>query len=201
VVVSEGRRREVSGRLVKRLAGVLTGGLVGYIAGWIVGWNLFDPNLDVWALGALVCAPGGIALGLKPRFWRRAGIYIGGAFGLFAGWLLKALLFGEASGGWGLLLLAVGAIVGGFLGARPAFRQDGSGLRALVGALFAGFLGGFLIDAVLLDLVLGLVKEHSILSQAPCVLISGALGGFLGARLGQKRAQPSRPQMAGKPHG
>ena len=171
--------------LAKRLLGVFTGALVGYVFGWILGWSVFDPDNDVWALAAAVGAMLGLLIGLAPGFWRRAGMLIGAAIGLYLGWILRTLLFGDVPGGIGLLFIIGGAIVGGFVGARSMF-QAGASLRTLVCAAYVGFFGGFLFNVLLLDVILGWVKTHSILGQAPAAIACGVIGGLLGARIGRK---------------
>lgn len=181
-------------RIAKRLLGVLSGALVGYMFGWIWGWSLLDPNTDVWALTALVGAIGGsvVAVALGSRFWGSAGILLGSAIGLYVGWVVRTLLFGDVPGGWGLVLMLGGAIAGGVLGARPLFREEGVPLAALMGALVIGFFGGFLLDFVLLVPLLGLGEESMILWRAPGVIISGVIGAFIGAWAARRLRQPSR---------
>jgi hypothetical protein len=171
--------------LAKRLFGVFTGALIGYAFGWILGWSAFDPNSDVWALAAAVGAILGLLIGVAPGFWQRAGMFIGAAIGLYLGWILRTLLFGDVPGGAGLFLIIGGALVGGLVGARPAF-QEGVSLRALICAAYVGFFGGFLIDVILLDVILGWVKTHSILGQAPAVIACGVIGGLLGGWRGRR---------------
>jgi hypothetical protein len=171
--------------LARRLFGVFTGALVGYVLGWILGWSLFDPDSDVWALAAAVGAMLGLLIGLTPGFWLRAGMLIGAAIGLYLGWILRTLLFGDVPGGIGLFLILGGALVGGLVGARPTF-QGGASLRTLVCAAYVGFFGGFLVDVILRNVILGLIKTHSILGQAPAVIVCGVIGGFFGGRFGQR---------------
>ena len=171
--------------LAQRLFGVLTGALVGYVFGWILGWSVFDPNSDVWALAAAVGAMLGLLMGVAPGFWLRAGMLVGAAIGLYLGWILRTLLFGDVPGGIGLFLILGGALVGGLVGARPTF-QGGASLRTLVCAAYIGFFGGFLVDVILRDVILGVVKTHSILGQAPAVIVCGVIGGLLGGWLGRK---------------
>jgi len=52
-------------------------------------------------------------------------------------------------------------------------------------ALYIGFFGGFVIDVILLDVVLKLVRTHSILGQAPAVLACGVIGGWIGVKRGR----------------
>jgi len=175
----------VTPALAKRLLGVFTGALVGYAFGWILGWSVFDPNSDVWALAAAVGALLGLLIGVAPGFWRRDGMLIGAAIGLYLGWILRTLLFGDVPGGIGLFLILGGAIAGGLVGARPTF-QGGASLRTLVCVAYVGFFGGFLVDVILLDVILGWVKTHSILGQAPAVIACGVVGGLLGGWRGRK---------------
>jgi len=172
--------------LVKRMFGIFSAALIGYVFGWILGWSSFNPNSDVWALAAGVGAIAGLIVGLTPLFWSNVGMFFGSAIGLYLGWLLRTLLFGDVPGGLGLVFVLGGAVAGGLVGTRPAFQRDGAPLRALIGALYIGFFGGFLIDVVLLDIVFKLVRTRSILGQVPAAVASGVVGGWLGARL--KRA-------------
>ena len=170
--------------LAKRMFGIFSAALIGYMFGWILGWSCFDPNSDVWALAAGVGAIAGLIVGLAPLFWNNAGAFFGSAIGLYLGWLLRTLLVGDVPGGFGLVFVLGGAVAGGLVGTRPAFQRDGAPLRALIGALYIGFFGGFLIDVILLDVVFKLIRTQSVLGQAPAVIVSGVIGGWLGARLG-----------------
>jgi hypothetical protein len=171
--------------LAKRMLGIFRAALIGYMFGWILGWSSFDPDSDVWALAAAVGAIAGLAVGVTPLFWNNAGAFFGSALGLYLGWLLRTLLFGDVPGGFGLVFVLSGAVAGGLVGTRCAFQRDGAPLHALIGALYIGFFGGFLIDVILLDVVFKLVRTHSVLGQAPAVIVSGVTGGWLGARLGR----------------
>jgi len=115
---------------LKRLFGILSAGLIGYMFGWILGWSLFDPNSDAWALAAAVVAIAGLIVGITHQFWKHAGVFFGSAIGVYLGWVARSLILGDVPGGLGLLLIFGGAIAGGFIGAKPAFRQDGIPLRA-----------------------------------------------------------------------
>ncbi len=184
--------------LGKKLFGIFSAALIGYMFGWILGWSCFDPNSDVWALAAAVGAIIGLILGLLPLFWDHAGMFFGSAAGLYLGWVLRTLLFGDVPGGIGLALVLGGAIAGGLLGSRPAFQKDGPGLRVLICVLYIGFFGGFLIDVILLDVALRLVRTHSILGQAPVVITSGIVGGWLASRLWRKEAPPALNRIGGE---
>ena len=175
--------------LGKKLFGIFSAALIGYMFGWILGWSFFDPNSDVWALAAAVCAIAGLIVGIGPFFWNHAGVFFGSAIGLYLGWLLRTLLFGDVPGGIGLAFVLGGAIAGGLVGSRSAFQKDGTGLRVLICVLYIGFFGGFLIDVVLLDVALKLFPTHTILNQAPAVIASGIAGGWLAARLWRQGAQ------------
>jgi hypothetical protein len=177
---------------LQKLFALFTGALLGYFWGWIWGWSLFDPNSDLWALLAAVGALLGLVAGITLLVWRNRGALASASIGLYLGWILRTLLFGDIPGGWGLLLLCLGAVAGWIAGARlcrPAEAKQNT-ITALIVALYAGFFGGFLVDVVLLDLLLGVVKSHSILSQAPAVLGCGVLGGIVAARRQAKKASP-----------
>jgi hypothetical protein len=127
----------MSRALAKRIVSIFSAALIGYMFGWILGWSSFDPNSDVWALAAGVGAIAGLAVGATPLLWNNAGAFFGSAIGLYLGWLLRTLSFGDAPGGFGLVFVIGGAIVGGLVGARPAFQQGSVRLCALIG----GWLG------------------------------------------------------------
>jgi hypothetical protein len=183
--------------LGRKLFGIFSAALIGYMFGWILGWSFFEPNSDVWALAAAVGAIIGLIAGFLPLFWNHAGMFFGSAAGLYLGWVLQTLLFGDVPGGIGLAFVLGGAIAGGLVGSRPAFQKDGTPLRVLICVLYIGFFGGFLIDVILLDVALKLVRTHSILGQAPAVIASGIAGGWLGARLWRQGAQ-STSNMTGR---
>ena len=171
--------------LRNKLFGIFTGALLGYMWGWIWGWSLFDPNSDIWALAAGLCAVLGLLLGLTPYFWRYANIFLTATLGLYLSWIARTLIFGDVPGGWGIALMAAGAIIGAWLGLRLNRQAKKTTTPVLLGVLYAGFFGGFLIDVVLLDIILGMVQTHSILSQAPAVVACGVMGGVVMARRGK----------------
>ena len=184
--------------LGKKLFGIFSAALIGYMFGWILGWSFFDPNSDVWALAAAVCAIAGLIVGIGPFFWNHAGVFFGSAIGLYLGWILRTLLFGDVPGGIGLAFVLGGAIAGGLVGSRLAFQKDGTPLRVLICALYIGFFGGFLIDVVLLDMVLNLFQPHTILNQSPAVIAGGIVGGWLAARLWRQDATLASSVMQGE---
>ena len=184
--------------LGRKLFGIFSAALIGYMFGWILGWSFFDPNSDVWALAAAVSAIIGLIAGFLPLFWNHAGMFFGSAAGLYLGWVLRTLLFGDVPGGIGLAFVLGGAIAGGLVGSRPVFRKDGAPLRVLICALYIGFFGGFLIDVILLDVALKLVRTHSILGQAPAVVASGIVGGWLAARLWRQDVRPASNLIGGE---
>jgi hypothetical protein len=167
----------------QRILGVLTGGLVGYLYGWVLGRSLFDPEADVWALGAFVGALVGMMVGASAAFWHLAGPLCASAMGMYVGWLGATALLGEHLGGMGTMIALGGAFIGWRVGAGPRFRQNGAALGALVGALHIGFFGGLLVIAMLV-VVLGFGAICSSLAQAPVVILCAVVGGFLGAGLG-----------------
>ena len=176
--------------LLQKLFTLFTGALLGYFWGWIWGWSLFDPNSDVWALLAGVGALVGLIAGVTPFVWRYRGVLASASIGLYLSWIVRTLLFGDKPGGWGILFLGLGAIAGLIIGVRLCSPADAKQkvITGLVVALYAGFFGGFLVDVVLLDLLLGVVKSHSILGNAPAVIGCGLLGGILAARWQVRKA-------------
>ncbi len=170
--------------IYNKLFGIFTGALLGYMWGWIWGWSLFDPNRDIWALAAGLCAVLGLLLGLTLYFWRYADIFSTATLGLYLSWIARTLIFGDVPGGWGIALMAAGVIAGVAIGIRLNRQGNEALTPVLLGVLYIGFFGGFLIDVVLLDVILGLVQTHSVLSQAPAVLICGVIGGAVVARRG-----------------
>ena len=175
--------------LKKRLFGIFSSALIGYMWGWIWGYSAVDPNSDIYALAAAVGALIGLVVGLTPLFWRKVGLLLGATIGLYLGWLARTLIFGDVPGGAGLILMLAGLLIGGFVGARRVLPADQASQRILIAALYIGFFGGFLIDVVLLDLVLKLVRTHSILGQAPAVILCGVIGGIVFAKWSAKSAQ------------
>jgi hypothetical protein len=161
-------------RIIHRLFRMFTGALLGYIWGWIWGWSLFDPNSDLWALGSGLGAIGGLLAGILFRGEKFDALTLSATFGLFLSWIVRTLLFGNVPGGWGILVLAGGAL----LGALFSRRAGSSLVIILMGALYAGFFGGFLIDVILLDILLGWVQTRSLLTQAPIVIVCGIAGGI-----------------------
>jgi hypothetical protein len=169
----------MTGRQGHRILGVLTGALLGYGVGWIWGWSLFDPNSDIWALTALLGAIVGLIVGFTRWFWEHAGKLTSGALGLYVGWIFRTWLLGDEPGGFGLAIMIVGMVVGAGIWARLGARN----LGGILGILYLGFFGGFLIDVVILDLIAGWVQQHGILSQAPAVFACGVVGWLLGKRI------------------
>ena len=170
--------------LASRLFSIFTGALVGYMWGWIWGWSLVDPNSDIWALAAGVFALVGLLFGATPYLWRYGGVILCATCGLYLGWVGRTLLFGDVPGGIGALFMLGSIMIGGVIGERLSHRA--ATLPVLLGALYIGFFGGFIIDVVLIDEVLKLVRTHSIVSQAPAVLACGIVGGIVAARWSSK---------------
>ncbi len=172
----------MANNLWSKLSSILTGALLGYVWGWIWGWSLFDPNSDIWALLAGVGALIGLLIGATPYLWRYGTLLICATFGLYLGWIGRTIVWGDIPGGLGMAVMIDGVLIGGAIGLRLKRHSQNFILSILWGALYIGFVGGLLIDVVLLDKVLGLVKTHSILSQAPIVLACGVIGGMIVAR-------------------
>ncbi len=180
-------------RLARRLFGMFTGALLGYLWGWVWGWSLFDPNSDRWALAAATVALVGLLFGATTYLWRYGELLISLTFGLYLSWLARTVLFGDIPGGPGIFLMAGGVVISGVVGLRVRRRANKTDLAILLGALYLGFFGGFLIDIVLMDKVLNLARTHSILSQAPAVLACGLVGGIVVARWPTKPAPGFKP--------
>lgn len=167
----------MANNIYNKLFGIFTGAFLGYMWGWIWGWSLFDPNSDIWALAAGLCAMLGLLLGATPYFWRYANVFLTAILGLYLSWVARTLIFGDVPDGWGSVLMAAGVIASIVFGVRLNRQAKETLTPVLLGVLYAGFFGGFLIDVILLDVILGVVQSHSILSQAPAVLICGVIGG------------------------
>jgi hypothetical protein len=157
---------------------MFTGALLGYMWGWIWGWSLFDPNSDIWALAAGLGAIAGLIFGSVSSSRQRDVCILSMTIGLYPSWLARTLLFGDIPGGWGVLLMAGGTVLSGAIGIHLNRQADSALLPGLAGALYIGFFGGFLINVIVLDKVLGWIQTNSILNQAPAVFICGAIGGF-----------------------
>ncbi len=162
----------------RKLLGIFTGALLGYIWGWIWGWSAVDPNLDLWAVAAAFGALVGLGVGFSGVFWQIAGVWISATFGLYLGWILRTLIFGDQPGGFGMLVILAGTVVGAYLAIRSDWVENPRVVKILLVALYAGFFGGFLFSMLLP--LLGLPR--SIVTQAPAVVVCGGLGGLLAAR-------------------
>lgn len=165
--------------LRKKLFGGFAAALIGYMWGWIWGWSLFDPNLDLWALLAAFGALVGLAVGLLGLFWRRSAVTLCATLGLYLGWVLRTWIFGDKPGGWGIVLMALTVLVGVWIALEYRLQQQQSSVIVLLNVLFIGFFGGFFIDVLLLWLVYGTHRPHTILTQAPWVIACGVLGGLV----------------------
>lgn len=168
--------------IIHRLFRMVTGALLGYLWGWIWGWSLFDPNSDIYALAAGVGAITGLALGSITSFRQYGVLLFCATVGLFLSWYARTIFFGDIPGGWGALLMIGGVVLGGAIGLYLNRQPHPALLPSLVGALYIGFFGGFFIDVIVLDKLLGWVHTHSILTQAPVVIICGVVGGIGVAR-------------------
>jgi hypothetical protein len=165
--------------LLHRLFRVFTCALVGYMWGWIWGWSVFDPNSDLWALAAGLGAIAGLLLGLFFPEKPHDSLFLSGTLGLYLGWILRTALLGDVPGGWGLLLMAAGCLLGAAAGIAINRGSYPSFSIRLTAALYAGFFGGFLVDVIALDKLPGWPAAHSILSRAPGVIVCGIIGGLL----------------------
>jgi len=170
-----------------RISGILVGSLCGYIIGWALGWSLFDPNLDLWALGAMVGALLGLIMGVLPGFWKWGGVLLCSTFCLYIGWVLRTLIFGDFPGGVGALLILGGVIIGAIIGRQRMFQEDGPALRALTLGLVVGFFGGFLIDWIVMRNLGILSEEPPIIIHAPAVTFSGLVGIVMGVLSGKSK--------------
>jgi hypothetical protein len=184
-------RKDLRKPLLGVLAGICTGALIGYLWGWIWGWSLVDPNRDIWALAAGGLATAGALLGMLAWMRKRAALFLCATFGLYIGWVLRTLLFGDIPGGPGILLMLVTAALGAGIALRWG-RQDAPAAGViLLAALYAAFFGGYLLDVMVLDRVLHAGFVHSIPGLAPAVLVCGALGGLLAGRWKTKSGSSS----------
>jgi hypothetical protein len=170
-----------------KLFSILTGALSGFIIGWIWG-NAIAGDPDVGIFTSALCTIAGFIAGFDPEIRDQIGAYGGGVLGLYLGWVLNALLFGDNPVGWGMALMVAGMMGGADLGAKARNHRPKLTQAVYINVLYAGFLGAVIVDLVLLDMVFGWKTEHSVLSQAPIILISGALGG-LAALLGFGREE------------
>jgi hypothetical protein len=179
--------------LRKKLLGGFCAALIGYMWGWIWGWTLFDPNLDLWALLAAIGALAGLAAGLVGLFWRRSAELLCGMMGLYLGWVLRTWIFGDRPGGWGIVLMALTVLCGVWIAREYQLQQQQASIIVLLNVLFIGFFGGFVIDVLLLGLVYGANRSHTILTQAPWVVACGVLGGIVSARRAKQVEQAKNP--------
>jgi hypothetical protein len=164
--------------IIRRLFRLSTGGLLGYMWGWIWGWSLVDPNRDIYALAAGAGAIAGLVLAAIPFTRRYDVLIISATIGLYLSWAARTFLFGDVPGGWGVILMVGGIVLSGAIGLRLSRQAHPTLLPSLIGTLYIGFFGGFVIDVVVMDLLLGLVHTHSILTQAPAVIVCGIVGGI-----------------------
>ncbi|MBN1267121.1 MAG: hypothetical protein JXA25_16645 [Anaerolineales bacterium] len=173
----------MSRRFFAKVLWIFCAALAGYIIGWILGWTVFDPELDIWALLAAAGGLAGMVFALVSgrEFRKRAAGLFGTALGLYPGWVLRTLLFGDVPGGWGLLLVLCCGAAGGLL---SAWQESRKVVRGLTGALLGGFFGGLLLELVWFGLTLEANGGDMILLRAPGVLAFGVLGTAAGIRLG-----------------
>jgi hypothetical protein len=164
----------------ERTIPTITGGLSGFVVGWIWG-NAITGEPDVVVFAVFLCTIVGLVAGFNPEMRDQVGNILGAVIGLYLGWVLKVLLFGDSPGGWGVLLVFAGMSGGAELGAKAVDRRPRQAEAVLINVLYAGFLGGMFVDVVLLDAIFGWRTDHSVLTQAPVLLISGALGGLAAA--------------------
>jgi hypothetical protein len=172
------------------LVGMFTGALIGYLWGWIWGWSLFDPNLDLWALLAGTLAILGMALGAIGSIREKATCVISSTIGLYLGWIVRTLAFGDIPGGPGILFLIVGVLLGTGVSRLSRLRHMAASI-VLTAALYAGFFGGFLVDFILLRVLFHQSQYQTIPGQAPAILFCGVIGGWIAARLAGKSFLPS----------
>jgi len=177
----------------ERVMTIITGGFSGLIVGWIWG-HAFADDPSTWAFAAGICTVAGLIAGFNTSIREQAGSYLGAVAGLYLGWVIKTLLFGDQPGGWGTLIMVMGMMGGADRGAEAASRNPRLTEAVLLNMVYAGFLGGFFIDFVILDAFLGWRTDHSILAQAPILLTAGVLGGLAAlisfGREGRQSADP-----------
>ena len=166
----------------KRLLGGFTAALIGYMWGWIWGWSLFDPNSDLWALLAGIGALAGLAIGLLGGFWRKSAEALSATLGLYLGWVLRTWLFGDKTGGWGIVVMALGAAIGIWLARRYGLQKRPAATISLLSVLYIGFFGGFIIYSLFVFGIFGGQGPHTSLSQAPWVIGCGLVGWLVSLR-------------------
>ena len=116
-------------------------------------------------LAAGVGAIAGLALGAVASFRRYDVLLLCATVGLFLSWYARTIFFGAIPGGWGALLMIGGVILSGAIGLYLSRQLHPALLPSLVGALYIGFFGGFFIDVIVLNKLLGWVHTHSILPR------------------------------------
>jgi len=168
--------------LRKKLLGGFCAALIGFLWGWLLGWSLFNPNLDLWALFAAICALVGLVIGLIGLFWKRSTEYLCATFGLYLGFIIRTLLFGDTSRGLGLVVIAIAVIAGIWIARRYQLQEKPGVTIVLLNVLLIGFFGGYLMDILLLNIILGSNRPHTVLARAPLVIFCGLLGGLVSAR-------------------
>jgi len=187
--------RCIGWRMAKRAAGMVSGALIGYLFGWIIGWTLFSPDSDIWALLAAIGAVAGLVFGASDGFWVFAEPLCASALGLYAGWLLKILLFGESVEAIGVLVVMAGSFLGWRVGMRLQSMAGPWAAGALFGGLHIGFWGGLVLGVFILDAWLGWIEVHSGLDIAPLVLACGFAGVLIGGWFGQRTGLPKAWMM------
>ncbi|MGB7540248.1 MAG: hypothetical protein WBM17_17030 [Anaerolineales bacterium] len=178
--------------IIRRLFRMFSGALIGYMWGWIWGWSLFDPNSDIWALAAGVGAIVGLVFGIVASKGRYDTMLLSITIGLYLSWVARTFLFGDIPGGWGALLMAGETVLGGAIGLYLNRQANPALLSGLTGALYFGFFGGFFVDVIIMDKIMGWMRTHSILTQATAVILCGIAGGIVISQWGSRRMRTSK---------
>jgi hypothetical protein len=147
----------------------------------------------LWALLAALGAVVGLVAGLLGLFWCRSAELLCATLGLYLGWVLPTWIFGDTPGGWGIVLMGVSALGGVWLAREYGLQQQQNSVIVLLNVLFFGFFGGFVIDVLLLGLVYGADRPHTILTQAPWVIACGLVYGWASARSVHQGEQAKNP--------
>ena len=208
------RRAQGEGGLLTRLASPVEWALATFALGRIWVWYLFGMNNAPWRLVAPSLVAVGVVANYLPFLRRVALVPMTASIGLYAGWLVRALLLADVTGGPGLEFMVAGMVLGAAAGAQSILKPVPRRSSALRGAFFGGLAGSFILNPVVSYLVTiprGLISP---MAGAPCVIMCATLGLLMGALWPGRRSRqeaapteaPSRPNTkaadeAGRPTG